>query len=138
MDLLRHKARLRRWNPERASGRRGEDLAHRYLQSLGFRVVGRNWRSRSGTEVDIIAWDEDVLAFIEVKSRQTDEFGSPDRAVGREKESHVIRAAREYARRSGSDWSQVRFDVLTVVFTQPVRIELLRDVYRAAQPARAQ
>jgi putative endonuclease len=81
--------------------------------------------------VDLVAWDGESLVFVEVKSRQTDEFGSPDRAVGREKELHVIRAAREYSRRARIDWSQVRFDVLNVVFTNPVRIELLRDAYRA-------
>jgi putative endonuclease len=130
-DLLRHKARLRRWNPDLASGRRGEDLAHRYLQSLGYRVVARNWRARCGPEVDLIAHDGDALVFIEVKSRKTDEFGSPDRAIGREKELHLLRAAREYTRRAGADWARVRFDVVNVVFSEPARIELLRDAFRS-------
>jgi putative endonuclease len=113
-----------------ATGRRGEDLAHRYLQSLGFRVVGRNWRARSGPEIDVIAWDGPALVFIEVKSRRSDEFGSPDRAIDGEKKEQIIRAAREYVRRSGADWSQVRFDLVNVVFTRPARLEIQRDAFR--------
>jgi putative endonuclease len=130
-DQLRHRVRLRRWNPDLASGRRGEDLAHRHLQSLGYRVVARNWRARSGPEVDLIARDGDALVFIEVKSRKTDEFGSPDRAIDRDKELHLLRADREYTRRAGTDWSKVRFDVVNVVFSEPVRIELLRDAFHS-------
>jgi putative endonuclease len=129
-DLLRHKARLRRWNPDLASGRRGEDLAHRHLQSLGYRVVARNWRARSGPEVDLIAQDGEILVFVEVKSRKTDEFGSPDRAIDREKELRLLRAAREYTRRAGADWARVRFDIVNIVFADPTRIEILRDVFR--------
>lgn len=129
-DLLRHKARLRQWNPDLASGRRGEDLAHRHLQSLGYQVVARNWRARSGPEVDLIARDGEILVFVEVKSRKTDEFGSPDRAIDREKELRLLRAAREYTRRAGADWSRVRFDIINIVFSDPTHIEIRRDVFR--------
>ena len=130
-DLLRHKARLRRWTPDLASGRRGEDLAHRHLQALGYRVVARNWRARCGPEVDLIAHDGEALVFVEVKSRKTDEFGSPDRAIDREKELHLLRAAQEYTRRAGAEWSKVRFDIVNVVFTEPARIELRRDAFHS-------
>ena len=106
-------------------------MAHRHLQSLGYQVVARNWRARSGPEVDLIAQDGDTLVFVEVKSRRTEEFGSPDRAINREKELHLLRAAREYTRRAGADWSKVRFDIVNVVFTEPARIELRRDAFHS-------
>jgi putative endonuclease len=117
-DWLRHQLRRRRWKPDLALGRRGEDLAHRYLQKRGYVVVARNYRLAAGdAEADIIAWQEDTLVFVEVKSRQTDEFGTPERAMGPDKEAHLKRVAREYLRKSGVAPENARFDVVTVVFS---------------------
>jgi putative endonuclease len=114
-----------------ALGRRGEDLAHRYLARNGYRVVARNYRppSRSG-EIDLVAWDGDVLVFVEVKTRTTDEYGSPESAVDRDKQSFVDRAARDYARRAGVMLDRTRFDVVSVIMADPPRVELLRDAFR--------
>ena len=111
------------------AGRRGEDLAHRFLRRQGFCVVARNYRSRCGYEIDLVARDKDALVFVEVKSRATDEFGTPDRAVDPEKQAHIERAAREYARRAGVDWGIVRFDIVNVLLTRPPQVELLRDAF---------
>src|SRR6202162_1190416 len=95
-DVLRHHGRRRNLAPDLATGRRGEDIAHRYLQRAGIVIVARNYRMASGHgEVDLIGWERDTLVFVEVKSRQTDEYGAPDRAIGREKGRSPIRAARE-------------------------------------------
>ena len=91
-DLLRHHARKRHMTEDHALGRRGEDLAHRLLQRAGMVVVDRNYRMASGAgEVDLVGWEGDTLVFVEVKSRQTDEYGSPDRAIGPEKHASLIR-----------------------------------------------
>ena len=117
-DWLRHSARKRQWKPDFALGRRGEDLAHRYLRQRGYVVVARNYRLAAGdAEADIIAWQENTLVFIEVKSRQTDEFGAPERAVGPEKEVHLRRVAREYTRKASISLECIRFDLVTVVFS---------------------
>jgi putative endonuclease len=132
-DRARDRARQRRWDPDLATGRRGEDLAHRFLQSQGFIIVARNWRPRAGgLELDIVAWEKDALVFCEVKTRASEEYGSPDRAVDLEKRKHIVRAAREYARRAGVDWNAVRFDLVNVVVENPVRLNLLRDAFRPA------
>jgi putative endonuclease len=129
-DRLRHRARRRRGDPDFAAGRRGEDLAHRYLRRQGYTIVARNFRPRSGKgEIDLVAWERDRLAFVEVKSRGTDEFGNPDRAVDPEKQDHLERAAQEYARRAGVNWERVRFDIVSILLTQPPKIELLRDAF---------
>ncbi len=131
VDGLRHRARRRRWTPTQALGRRGEDLAHRFLQRAGFVVVARNYRLESGAgEIDVVGWDGDTLVFVEVKSRATDEFGSPDRAIDSEKRRRMLRAARDFARHADVPWDKVRFDVVTMVFHEPVVIEHYRDVMK--------
>ena len=129
-DVLRHYGRKRHVSPDQATGRRGEDIAHRYLQRAGIIIVARNFRMASGAgEVDLIGWEKDTLVFVEVKSRQTDEYGAPDRAIGLQKQSSLIRAAREYARHAEVPWENVRFDVVNVVFTTPPSVTHFRDVF---------
>src|ERR1700674_4005651 len=124
-DWLRHTARRRSWNPELALGRRGEDLAHRHLRREGFIIVARNYRLASGdAEADLIAWEGEHLVFVEVKSRGSEVHGLPERAIGEEKRTHLRRVAREYARRTSTPWERVRFDVVTVVFDRPPRLQL--------------
>ena len=130
IDDLRHKARRRVWSRDLASGRRGEDLAHRFLQERGLRVVARNYRARSGRgEIDLVAWERDSLVFVEVKARSTEEFGAPERAVDREKRLALVHAAREYTRRANVEWRNVRFDVVSVVLRDPPTLAHIRDAF---------
>jgi putative endonuclease len=130
-DAARDRGRKRFWQADHASGRRAEDLAHRFLQQRGMVVVARNYRPPSGAgEVDLIGWDGDRLAFVEVKSRASEEFGAPDRAVDEEKQRFLERSARDYARRAGVDWNRVRFDIVSVVFSEPVHVELFADAFQ--------
>ena len=134
LDGVRDRVRRRRWTPERAVAVRGEDLAMRFLEKRKYVIVARNYRPRAGYgEVDLIGWDNDRLAFIEVKTRTSEDTGTPDRAVNRRKRELVGRTAREYAHRAGVDASVVRFDVLTILELDPPRIELFRDAFAAAE-----
>jgi len=129
-DWLRHLARRRRWMPTLALGRRGEDLAHRFLRRQGYTIVARNYRLPSGDgEADLIAWDGDTLVIVEVKSRTSDEFGPPDRAVGDDKRAHLRRLARAYARKTDTPWERVRCDVVTVVFAGRPQLQLVRNAF---------
>jgi putative endonuclease len=133
-DRLRDFRRRRIWTADHASGRRGEDLAHRFLRRQGFTIVARNYRLASGdAEADLIAWEGSTLAFVEVKSRASEEFGPPERAIGDEKRRHLLRLARAYTRKSETPWEQVRFDVVTVVFSRPREIQLIRGAFPARQ-----
>ena len=130
LDWLRHLKRRQSWTPDLAAGRRGEDLAHRFLRRHGFTIVARNYRLAAGdAEADLIAWESGDLVIVEVKSRASDEFGPPERAIGEEKRRHLMRVAREYARKTDTPWERVRFDVVTVLFTDPPKIELFRAAF---------
>jgi putative endonuclease len=130
-DALRRRRRARITTTEQAHGRYGEDLAHRYLRRQGLIIVARNFRPRSGSgELDMVAWDGETLVFVEVKSRASSEFGSPDRAVGFEKERDLRRAAGDYIRRSGAGWKQARFDIVNVILTEPPGIEWIKDAFQ--------
>ena len=133
LDWLRHVRRSKTWSPALAAGRRGEDLALRFLQRQGFVVVARNYRMASGAgEADLIAWEKETLAGGEVKSRDTGEFGPPDRAIGEEKRAHMLRVARDYAARNGTPWEMVRLDVVTVLLTRPPSIVLFRGALKTS------
>lgn len=130
--LYRASDALRRRLHPAGSGRIGEDLAHRYLRRRGCTIVARNYRPRlGGGEIDLVAWQGDRLVFVEVKTRATAEFGSPDRAVDAEKEKHLRRAARDYARRADVEWSRVRFDIVSIVLQEPPQIEWIRNAFTA-------
>lgn len=129
-DAARQFREHRTLSPEAALGRRAEDLAHRYLRNVGLTVVARNYRPNEGeAEVDIVARDGDIVVFVEVKSRTSAEFGAPDRAIGGEKQKNIVRAARAYATRAGVAWSQVRFDTISIVFTNPPSLVHQQDAF---------
>jgi len=128
-DAARQQREQKLLSPEAALGRKGEDLAHRYLRSSGYTVVARNYRPGGDSEIDIVARQGKTLIFVEVKARRSAEFGSPDRAIDQEKQRHIVRAARSFVTRSGDSWSNVRFDTVSIVFKEPVAISHYLDVF---------
>ncbi len=134
LDRLRHARRRRTWDHDLAAGRRGEDLAHRFLRRQGYTIVARNYRLSSGdAEADLIAREGEDLVIVEVKTRASADFGPPERAVNPEKQRHLIRVAREYARKTDTPWERVRFDVVSIVLDNPLgdtpAITLLRSAF---------
>ena len=128
-DHARQTRQARSLTPEAALGKQGEDLAHRYLQKAGYAVIARNYKVGSDSEIDIVARKNDLVVFVEVKSRRSAEFGLPDRAMNQEKHRHITRGAKAYATRAGIDWSCVRFDVISVIFSRPPSILHQQDAF---------
>jgi putative endonuclease len=117
------------------TGRRGEEDAYFYLRRLGYVMVARNFRSaRRRGEIDLIAWDNDVLCFIEVKTRTTRDVKPAEAAVDRDKQRGLIAVADEYLRHAANP-CRWRFDVVTVYYelqsSQPL-IELFRNAFPLA------
>ena len=97
----------------REVGLRGEDIAVRYLEALGFSIVLRNFRSRFG-EIDLIVEDGDTIVFVEVKTRRSRRFGKAVEQITPGKQRKIMKAAGEYLQRCGALGSKVRFDVLAI------------------------
>ena len=123
------------------TGRRGEDQAYFHLRQLGYIIVARNWRTaRHRGELDLIGWDQDVLCFIEVKTRTSHDVKPAEAAVDRGKRFQIGRMAREYLRhlRPGIP---VRFDVVSVYIEadQQTEIQVFKNAYswRTMKPTRS-
>lgn len=93
-------------------GRWGEALAARYLEQRGLRIVQRNLRTPVG-EIDILARAGKVLVFVEVKTRRSLAFGTPQEAVGPAKQRQILRAA-QWHLVSVPPGTAVRFDVVAI------------------------
>lgn len=96
--------------------RAGEEIAARFLARNGWRIVGRNVRCGRTGEIDIIAERHGVLAFVEVKTRASDRFGTPGEAVTWSKQHRIRTLARLYLTRGGprAAAAAIRFDVVEV------------------------
>ncbi len=106
----------------------GEDSAAGYLQNQGMRVLCRNWRCRFG-ELDLVAMDGLTLVFIEVKCRTRDRLYDPALAVDRRKQLRVRRLAEAYIAMEHPRFRDCRFDVVSVVAADPVRLTHLADAF---------
>lgn len=79
-------------------GEKGEIIASLFLEEKGYEIIVRNWNLHYGCELDIIAYKNHQLHFVEVKTRQSDGFAPPEYAVNRVKISNMMRAARLFMR----------------------------------------
>lgn len=93
-------------------GKLGEDYAVALLESKGYRIAERNWRYKRA-EIDIIAWDGDVLVCVEVKTRTHMQYGRPEAAISEQKMYLIVNAAGAYMEKIGHNW-EVRFDSVSV------------------------
>ncbi len=94
-------------------GKKGEDIAARYLAGKGYQIIERNWRFGKD-EIDIIAEYDNFLVIIEVKTRSTSYYGNPEEAVDEQKQRFIIRTANEYVMQKEINL-EVRFDILSIV-----------------------
>lgn len=94
------------------TGREGEDEACRALRKQGYRIIARNWCCRFG-EIDIIAREDDVLVFVEVKLRTRGDFGGASAAVTPRKQARIIASARCFFALTQADLP-ARFDVVAI------------------------
>ncbi len=95
-------------------GRWGEEQASAYLKRKGFKIIEHNLRTPVG-EIDIIARYGKVLVFVEVKTRRSLAYGSPQEAVGPTKQRQILRAAQWYLADIGAPCTLSRFDVVAIL-----------------------
>ena len=111
------------------TGTAGEAMAVKYFTDNGFTLLHQNWR-HSHWEVDIIAVKENVLHFIEVKTRRTKKFGHPEEAVSKKKIQNLINASEEFLYQYPK-WKRIQFDILsiTILKNEPVEYFFIEDVF---------
>jgi putative endonuclease len=110
-------------------GSAAEERALRHLQAQGLQLLERNFRSRCG-EIDLIMRQGEALVFIEVRYRQSRNYGSPLETVTPTKQRRLINAASHYLQRRNLDLP-CRFDVVGISGLQQERIEWIRDAFQA-------
>ena len=114
-------------------GKDGEDLACAELERLGYAIIARRYRQRAG-EIDIIARDGETLVFVEVKTRDSHDFGDAAEAITPWKRRRMVRMAVEYMMRhqiAESD-GPCRFDVVSIHFDAGVAaIEIFQNAFDA-------
>lgn len=98
------------------TGNKGEELAAEYLQKKGYTILAKNYRSKWG-EVDIIAKQNKVVVFVEVKTKTTDKYGEPWEMVNGWKVEQVKRMGEVWCREYGWE-GRVRLDVVGVWLDQ--------------------
>jgi len=127
--------RLRRGSTRPAHlevGRRGEEAAFFYLRRRGYIVVARGWRSgKVRGDLDLVAWENDTLCFIEVKTRTSRNVATAESAVDDDKTRVLRRLARQYLQALPVAPEQVRFDVLSIYFEaqKPADYEHIRNAF---------
>jgi putative endonuclease len=110
-------------------GKKGEDLALRFLKKNGYRVYQRNYVCKIG-EMDIIAKDKDTIAFVEVKTRTSAAFGPPQLAVNAAKQMQLSKVALSFLNEKNLQNAKARFDVVAVLMgPRGAEIELIRDAF---------
>ena len=94
-------------------GRRGEDLAANYLNSKGYQILNRNFRYRKA-EIDIIARKKDILAMVEVKTRNEGFYEAISETISKKKRNLLVMAADHYVLAENLNL-EVRFDIITLI-----------------------
>lgn len=97
-------------------GIKGEQLAEEFLLKKGYTIINRNWRSGK-KEIDIIAFKDNILAIVEVKTRTGSTFGYPEEAVNSRKQQHLREAAAAYAE-AFPQYVNIRFDIVSIFMSK--------------------
>ncbi len=110
-------------------GKRGEERAIRFLRKEGYRIIQTNYVCKLG-EIDIVAKEKDTLAFVEVKTRTSTLFGTPELSVTPFKQMQLSKAALHFFKEKGLSDVKARFDVVSILFESgKEKIELIRDAF---------
>lgn len=110
------------------TGKKGEQLAKQYLVSNNYHILDMNHRNKIG-EIDIIAMHNDILVFVEVKTRTSTKYGYPYEAVNRKKQEKIIYTSLLYLKQNGFKDIQLRYDIIEVYLTPSTRINHIDNAF---------
>ena len=110
----------------RTKGNAGEDLACRYLQKNGYEILERNKHYSRYCEIDIIAKYKNTTVFVEVKTRRTNDYGTPMEAITRTKFENIKKGVQYYlAENKVKDY---RLDIVGITLNPELKIDHLKNV----------
>src|ERR1700720_3155750 len=112
-------------------GTRGENLACRFLQKNGYKILYRNFKGPTGGEIDVVFRNRDTLVFVEVKTRTREDFGRPLDSVNREKRNRIARGGLAWLRLLDDPDILFRFDVVEVIIAEGAepRLEIVQNAF---------
>ena len=109
-------------------GKLGEDLACKYLQNKGYKILERNFEAKQG-EIDIIALDKEELVFIEVKTRSNILYGKPAEVVNEVKQNHLIKTIEYYIYSRHLEDEFIRIDIIEIyLWKNKYRVNHIKQV----------
>jgi putative endonuclease len=114
---------------EKELGKKGEEVALRFLKKKGYKIIQQNYVCEMG-EMDIIAREKDTLVFVEVKTRTSMAFGPPQLAVNSTKQMQLSKVALYFLKEKRLEDIKARFDVVAIlVRPKGEEIELIKDAF---------
>ena len=116
----------RKTNPNSDSGKWGERQAKRFLTKRGYKCLGERVRVPPHDEIDLIMKDDRVLVFVEVKTRRSEDMGSPADAVDHQKQKHLSRASVRYLSSKSTGPIDFRFDIVEIIGEPGDRSPIIR------------
>ncbi len=119
-------------SPRQGLGQRGEELARRRLESLGYIILGKNHRTKQG-EIDLIAKYEETLVFVEVRTKRGVSFGSPEESITPSKRAHLIASAQEYMDHESLPECDWRIDLVAVEMDSSGRLRRIEVIENAVE-----
>ena len=110
----------------------GEELATQFLEDRGYRILTTNYRCVYG-EVDIVAQEGEELVFVEVRTRRSETFGSPEESLSRAKVRRLVATCQHYLGRCAGEDTGWRVDLVCVYLGQGRRLQRIQHLRHAVQ-----
>ncbi len=114
----------------RKVGRRGEEIAVAYLKQQGYSILVRNWRCSAG-ELDIVAREGGALAFVEVRTRRGDRYGTPEESITPTKQAKLVELAQTYLQENNLTDEDWRIDVVAIEMDRRDKVKRLNLIRNA-------
>lgn len=111
-----------------SKGKRGELLANDYLKKNGYKIIEMNYRNQIG-EIDIISYKDNILNFVEVKTRTSFKYGYAFEAVNRKKQNKIIKTSMVYIKWKNIKNIQFRYDIIEVYLMGNIKINHIKNAF---------
>jgi len=108
-------------------GKQGEELANEFLRKNGYAILETNYRYRKA-EIDLIAQKDQTLAIVEVKTRTSTDFGTPESFVNKKKINLILEATNAYVDEKNLDL-EISLDIISVILGKEIEIEHIQNAY---------